>query len=148
MKTEVEAKMDYFLIVLLICIFLSLAVGIYLGGKLTARTYQAKLDRWIQEKEKQIRLDAIKRSRATLGGKFGEQLAPYLPDFAYDPTEVRFIGSPIDFIVFPGLSQDDPREIVLLEVKSRGNKLSKREKRIRELVREKRIRWELYETYI
>ncbi len=148
MKTEVEAKMDYFLIVLLICIFLSLAVGVYLGGKLTARTYQAKLDRWIQEKEKQIRLDAIKRSRATLGGKFGEQLAPYLPDFAYDPTEVRFIGSPIDFIVFPGLSQDDPREIVLLEVKSRGNKLSKREKRIRELVREKRIRWELYETYI
>ncbi|HHJ00609.1 hypothetical protein DRJ00_03470 [Candidatus Aerophobetes bacterium] len=140
--------MDYFLIVLLICIFLSLAVGVYLGGKLTARTYQAKLDRWIQEKEKQIRLDAIKRSRATLGGKFGEQLAPYLPDFAYDPTEVRFIGSPIDFIVFPGLSQDDPREIVLLEVKSRGNKLSKREKRIRELVREKRIRWELYETYI
>ena len=148
MKTKVEAKMDYFLIVLLICIFLSLAVGVYLGGKLTARTYQAKLDRWIQEKEKQIRLDAIKRSRATLGGKFGEQLAPYLPDFAYDPTEVRFIGSPIDFIVFPGLSQDDPREIVLLEVKSRGNKLSKREKRIRELVREKRIRWELYETYI
>lgn len=148
MKTEVEAKMDYFLIVLLICIFLSLAVGVYLGGKLTARTYQAKLDRWIQEKEKQIRLDAIKRSRATLGGKFGEQLAPYLPDFAYDPTEVRFIGSPIDFIVFPGLSQDDPREIVLLEVKSRGSKLSKREKRIRELVREKRIRWELYETYI
>jgi len=140
--------MNYFLIVLLICIFLSLAVGVYLGGKLTARTYQAKLDRWIQEKEKQIRLDAIKRSRATLGGKFGEQLAPYLPDFAYDPTEVRFIGSPIDFIVFPGLSQDDPREIVLLEVKSRGNKLSKREKRIRELVREKRIRWELYETYI
>ena len=60
MKTEVEAKMDYFLIVLLICIFLSLAVGVYLGGKLTARTYQAKLDRWIQEKEKQIRLDAIK----------------------------------------------------------------------------------------
>jgi len=148
MKTEVEAKMDYFLIVLLICIFLSLAVGVYLGGKLTARTYQAKLDRWIQEKEKQIRLDAIKRSRATLGGKFGEQLAPYLPDFAYDPTEVRFIGSPIDFIVFPGLSQDDPREIVFLEVKSRGSKLSKREKRIRELVREKRIRWELYETYI
>ena len=140
--------MDYFLIVLLICIFLSLAVGVYLGGKLTARTYQAKLDRWIQEKEKQIRLDAIKRSRATLGGKFGEQLAPYLPDFAYDPTEVRFIGSPIDFIVFPGLSQDDPREIVFLEVKSRGSKLSKREKRIRELVREKRIRWELYETYI
>ncbi|MCD6082872.1 Holliday junction resolvase, partial [Candidatus Aerophobetes bacterium] len=80
--------MNYFLIVLLICIFLSLAVGVYLGGKLTARTYQAKLDRWIQEKEKQIRLDAIKRSRATLGGKFGEQLAPYLPDFAYDPTEV------------------------------------------------------------
>jgi len=148
MKTEIGAKMDYFLIVLLICIFLSLAVGVYLGGKLAARTYQAKLERWIQEKEKKIRLDAIKRSRATLGGKFGEQLAPYLPDFAYDPTEVRFIGSPIDFIVFPGLSQDNPREIVLLEVKSRGNKLSRREKRIRELVREKRIRWELYETYI
>ncbi len=138
--------MDYYIIFLLVSIFASLAIGIYLGGKLTAKTYRTKLDKWIQEKEKEIRLDAVKRSRATLEGKFGEQLAPYLPDFAYDPTDVRFIGSPIDLVVFPGLAKDSPREIVLVEVKSKKSKLSPREKKIKNLIREGKVRWELYKV--
>jgi predicted Holliday junction resolvase-like endonuclease len=140
--------MNYYTIFLLVSIFISLAMGIYLGGKLTTKTYRAKLDRWVQEKEREIRLDAIKRSRATLEGRFGEQLAPYLPNFVYDPTEVRFIGSPIDFVVFPGLAKDSPREIVLIEVKSKGNRLSPREKKIKKLIREGKVRWELYNVPI
>ena len=92
----------------------------------------------------EARRDAIGRSRAVLGGRFTEQMAPYLPEFRYDPTEARFIGSPVDLVVFPGLSSDKPREIVFVEVKAgaRG-RLSQREQRIRELVEAGKVRWEL-----
>src|SRR5271169_4600999 len=56
---------------------------------------------WSAEVERSSK-QAINQSRAVLGGKFTEQMAPYLPEFKYDPTEARFIGSPIDFVVFPG----------------------------------------------
>ena len=39
---------------------------------------------------------AVRRSRSVLGGIFAEQLAPYLPNFPFSPTEAKFIGAPID----------------------------------------------------
>ena len=90
------------------------------------------------------RQQAISQSRAVLGGHFMEQMTPYLPEFSYDPTEARFIGSPIDLIVFPGLSQDAPTEIVIMEVKSgKRPRLTSREKRIQELVEMGKVRFEL-----
>ena len=90
-----------------------------------------------------VRKNAIGQSRAVLGGKFVEQMAPYLPEFKYDPTEARFIGTPIDLIVFPGLSADNPREVVFIEVKTgRSERLTMREKKIRELVEAGKVRWE------
>jgi predicted Holliday junction resolvase-like endonuclease len=35
-----------------------------------------------------------------LGGMFAEQLAPYLPNFPSSSTKAKFIGAPIDFLVF------------------------------------------------
>lgn len=101
---------------------------------------------WREEEEKRLeeaRKQAIEQSRAVLGGKFTEQMAPYLPEFKYDPTEARFIGTPIDLVVFPGLAEGEPREIVLIEVKSgRSGKLTPRERRIKELVEANMVRWE------
>ena len=101
---------------------------------------------WKEEEEKRLeeaRKQAIEQSRAVLGGKFTEQMAPYLPEFKYDPTEARFIGTPIDLVVFPGLAEGEPREIVLIEVKSgRSVRLTPRERRIKELVEANMVRWE------
>ena len=49
---------------------------------------------------KKERQDAIKRSRAVLGGQMVEQVSPYLPGFPCNPADARFIGKPIDFIGF------------------------------------------------
>ena len=102
--------------------------------------------RWEMETE-QARKLAVTQSRAVLGGKFTEQMAPYLPDFKYDPTEARFIGSPIDLIVFPGLAQGDPQEIVILEIKTGKNaQLTAAQRKIRQLVEEGMVRWdEIYQ---
>ena len=102
----------------------------------------AELLRWEAETE-QARKSAVTQSRAVLGGKFTEQLVPYLPDFKYDPTEARFIGSPIDMIVFPGLASGDPEEIVILEIKTgKSGQLTSTQKKIRQLVEEGMVRWE------
>jgi len=97
---------------------------------------------WQTEIE-QARKSAIEQSRAVLGGRFTEQMVPFFPDFKYDPTEVRFIGSPIDMIVFPGLAGGDPQEIVILEVKTGKNpQLTPAQKKIRQLIEEGMVRWD------
>jgi predicted Holliday junction resolvase-like endonuclease len=99
--------------------------------------------RWEAEMAKAVK-GAVTQSRAVLGGKFTEQMAPYLPDFKYDPTEARFIGSPIDLIVFPGLARGDPEEIVIMEIKSgRNAQLTPQERKIRQLIESGMVRWEL-----
>ncbi|MQG73823.1 MAG: Holliday junction resolvase [SAR202 cluster bacterium] len=106
--------------------------------------YSLRLHIQLNQRIKFARAEAIGQSRATLGGLFTEQLSPYLPEFRYDPTDARFLGSPIDLIVFRGLSSDTPEEIVFIEVKTGKNaKLTKRERRVRELVEERKVRWEL-----
>ncbi len=104
---------------------------------------ETEWQRWEKEREKSIR-EAIAQSRAVLGGKFTEQLAPYLPEFKYDPTEARFIGSPIDLIVFPGLATGDPEEIVIIEIKTgKTVQLTQQERKIRQLIEDGMVRWEL-----
>jgi len=100
------------------------------------------IQHWQAEME-QARKNAVEQSRAVLGGKFTEQMVPFFPDFKYDPTEVRFIGSPIDMIVFPGLATGDPQEIVILEVKAGKNaQLTPPQKKIRQLIENGMVRWD------
>ncbi len=97
----------------------------------------------------QIRKSAITQSRSVLGGKFTEQIAPFLPDFKYDPTEARFIGTPFDLIIFPGLAGGDPQEIVLMEIKTGKNcQLSPVERKIRQLIENGMVRYELYQPKV
>ncbi len=101
------------------------------------------------EKEQETRIllereDAIKRSRAVLSGQFSEQLAPFLPNFPYKPTEARFIGKPIDFIVFKGMDEKKIEEVIFVEVKSGSSTLSTHERRLRDTINEKKVRWEEY----
>ena len=91
-----------------------------------------------------IRREAAARSRAVLGGQFSEQLAPFLPDFPYSPTEARFLGRPVDFIVFKGLDAGEPTEIIFVEVKSGESELSTTERKLRVAVEEGRVRWHEY----
>ncbi|MBK7599648.1 MAG: hypothetical protein IPJ07_14450 [Acidobacteria bacterium] len=91
--------------------------------------------------EVSIRQDAIFRSQAVIRGKITEHLAPYMPLFPYNPKDVRFVGSPIDFIVFDGADDDYINEIVFLEVKSGNSSLNPRQRKIKEAVLNGRVVW-------
>jgi predicted Holliday junction resolvase-like endonuclease len=104
--------------------------------------FQKKLDSIL----KYEREDAIKRSRSVLTGQFSEQIAPYFPDFPYSPTECKFLGKPIDFIVFRGGDENDIKEIIFLEIKSGNSKLNKQEKNLKETILAKRVKWVEYKV--
>lgn len=128
----------------IIIFLLGVAVCYLLFSKIIEQQYELKLKQWLFENESQIRRDAIGKSRAVLGGKFSEQIAPYLPNFRYNPSDARFIGAPVDFIVFDGLSEGDLRKIVFLEVKSGNSKLSPKEEYLKQKIKEGKVNWEFY----
>ncbi|MEX0920522.1 MAG: Holliday junction resolvase-like protein [Candidatus Pacearchaeota archaeon] len=130
-----------FTTVLLLLVFLiGLVVAYILGSRVGAKNR----DKWWEGELPGHRKDAIMKSRAVLGGQFSEQLAPFLPDFKYSPTECRFIGKPIDLMVFNGMDNKDINEVVFVEVKSSGARLSLQEKKLKEAVENKNVRWEEY----
>jgi len=87
-------------------------------GGIARREAMVQFQRWKEEQERLIRRDAIQRSRAVTLGKVTEHFMPYLPDFIYNPKDARFMGSPIDFVVFDGLSEGEVKNIVFVEVKT------------------------------
>ena len=90
---------------------------------------------WRQTHEANIRADAILRSSAVIKGRVSEHLAPYI-SFPYNPRDARFIGSPIDIIVFNGAEEGYIREVVFLEVKTGdAAALSPKQRQIRDLIR-------------
>jgi predicted Holliday junction resolvase-like endonuclease len=119
-----------------------LAVFLWFRNREWKIKFEHKLDEWKKIEEEKIRRDAIERSARTLSGKTLEKLVPFLDKFPYDPHDIRWLGDPIDFVIFDGYSTGDPEKIVLCEVKSGDSTLSKNQKKIKEIVENKKIKWE------
>lgn len=68
-------------------------------------------------------------------GQIAEQFAPYLKDFPYDSKDVRFLGSPIDMIVFDFKGD----QVVLIEFKTGDAKENARQRQIREMIKNGRF---------
>jgi len=89
-------------------------------------------------------LRSLKRSFDVKKGKFVEQLAPYLKNFPYNPQDARFMGNPVDFIVFDGLSEGRDVDIVFVEVKSGKANLNENERRVKEAIEKKRVKYAIF----
>lgn len=98
----------------------------------------------IQSAEKYMRYDAIRRSKRTLLGKLWEQVSPYLPKFPFRPSDMKFLGSPIDFIIFDGASEEDIKQVVFLEIKSGDSKLSPQEKKLKQVIENGKVYWKMF----
>lgn len=123
-------------------VIIGILVLVLLFGVLLGQLIQRILDLKTIKKERE---DAVRKSRAVLGGQFSEQLAPYLPNFPCNPGDVRFVGKPIDYVAFPGAAEGkEIKEILLIEVKTGSSQLSDREKEIRRAVDAGRVRYVEY----
>mgnify|MGYP002619875375 CR=1 FL=1 len=84
---------------------------------------------------------AVEGSRRALAGRVAEQWAPFSDAFPGAPHEARFLGDPIDYLVFRGLGEGSVEEIVFVEVKSGSAQLSGVQRDLRACVEEGRVRW-------
>jgi predicted Holliday junction resolvase-like endonuclease len=130
---------------------LALVLVVYLWRTDRARS-QARIETLLQERERDLtdaRRESVLKSRSSLKGQIAEQMAPLLPGFRYLPADARFLGDPIDYVVFNGYSDARDRgvdaglEIVLLEVKQGASNLSPFQKMVASSVQEGRVRFEL-----
>jgi len=94
---------------------------------------------------KDQRADAVKRSRSVIEGQVAEQLVPHFPEWKYTPSEARFLASPLDYVIFEGLSNDEIKNIKFVEVKTGQSKSGKRQISARKAIEEGRVGYELLE---
>ncbi|MBI4210499.1 MAG: endonuclease [Candidatus Diapherotrites archaeon] len=80
-------------------------------------------------------LQFSKASQSVKYGKMTEHFMPFTKDFPFSPENFRFIGNPVDGIVF----EDD--RIVFAEFKAASSQLSQKQRRIRELVEKGKVEW-------
>jgi predicted Holliday junction resolvase-like endonuclease len=131
---------ELMIIILGILILIGLIGAYYIGYKLG----KFRQNKYWEEQLPLHRKEAILKSRSVLGGQFSEQLAPFLPDFKYLPTECKFMGKPVDLIIFKGMDDKKIEEIIFMEIKSGKSKLNSSEKSLKETIQNKRVKWEEY----
>lgn len=118
----------------------------------TIQQYETKIQNIQQNHQnniQQARKTSTDTSRSTIKGQIAEQLAPLLPNFNYLPSDARFIGNPIDYIVFDGYTNikdnssiEEELEIVILDIKTGKASLSKLQIAIANAIKAGRVRFE------
>ena len=117
---------------------------------------KAEYERYITELEQEhlqalaaAQKRSVNTSRAVLKGKMAEQMAPIMPEFQYLPSDAKFLGDPIDYVVFDGYTDfrdgdghADDIEVVLIDIKSGGARLTKGQQAIARAIQEGRVRFE------
>lgn len=76
-----------------------------------------------------------KQSQSVKYGQFAEHWLPFSSKFPYNPQNFRFIGKPIDGLCF----EED--KIIFVEFKTNKARLNESQKKIKELVSDKKVEW-------
>jgi predicted Holliday junction resolvase-like endonuclease len=111
---------------------------------LVAGEYELKFDNWKSEHTEKERASAVKISRAVNRGLISEQFAPYLQGFNYNPKDCKFLGMPVDYVIFDGLDEGILKSVVLLDVKTGVAKLNSRQVQVKRAIDEGRVRFESF----
>jgi predicted Holliday junction resolvase-like endonuclease len=135
LSPQIIAAIAVFAVFCVVFLLIGLRAGAQYGRKKEAAEWEAhKLEDVVKVR--------LRQSRAVIGGLVSEQMAPLLPGFPFDPGDCRFVGKPVDFIVFQGMNEKKITGVVFLEVKSGSEKkLNDQEKHLREAVLAGRVTW-------
>jgi predicted Holliday junction resolvase-like endonuclease len=109
-----------------------------------ATAHAAQLEKSIVEARK----DSLKRSRSVIRGQASEHLAPYVIE-GTNPKDYRFMGNPIDYICFDGLSdvldgtENELKSVRFVDIKTGKSNLNKSQRRIRDAISENKVTFEV-----
>jgi len=71
-------------------------------------------------------------------GQVGENFAAFHDQFPYDRKQVKALFQPVDLVCF------EENEVVFIDVKTGGSQLSKKQRQIRDNIKEGRVRFEIH----
>lgn len=121
---------------------------------------QAQFEQQLTEQQAQFKItlgneikQAQKRSNNTqrnvIKGQMAERFVPFMNGFSYNPSDCRFLGEPIDYVIFHNLHQCADGEVgidkvvvVFLEVKTGKAKLNKRQEILKQAILNGQIKFE------
>jgi len=97
---------------------------------------------------KKAREEAVSKSRSVMRGQATEHLAPYIIK-GTNPKDYRFMGNPVDYVIFEGLSDvldgeaDSIKSITFLDIKTGKSSLNKSQRRIRDAITSNSVKFQL-----
>jgi predicted Holliday junction resolvase-like endonuclease len=116
---------------------------------LTAFIFGRKLDKVKGELE-EFKKHSAATQRGTIRGQILEGLFSLFPQFPYNPSDAHFLGNPIDYVIFNGLTDNrdgtinSQVEVVFVEIKSgKSKQLTNVETLVQQAIKNKRVRWEM-----
>lgn len=127
-----------------ICVTCLILMILYISCRRTLERLKASHESEIKSQ----RASAIKSSKSVIRGQVSEQLLPLFPDFPYATQCCRFMGLPIDYVVFNGSDAIEQGiegaivEVILAEVKTGTSQNSRLQRAIKKAVKAGRVRWE------
>jgi len=147
------------ILVIVWAIIVTIILGILVFFVMKIRKTHEKDIKNMEDRISKERADAVDSSRNTLKGTISEQISPLLPEFysKYEPSDARFLGSPIDFVIFKNMSkfdkktkdEENPIEVVLLDIKTgKYAGLNSLQKAIKKAVEERRVSFDVIKLNI
>ena len=95
--------------------------------------------------KKDIVIRSQKGAKAVNIGFISEKLAPTLKSFRFHQRDCRSLFDPIDYIIFEGLHAfQKVSKIIFTDIKTGNAKLNNRQKRIKELIINKKLSLDIY----
>ena len=98
----------------------------------------------LEKKRKLATEKAVITTKAVNIGKNLERALPTIRDFKWTVPDSKFLGDPIDLLVFNGLSMGKVDSMSFVEVKSGNAKLNNHQKSIRDAIVDHRVSYQVF----
>ena len=99
----------------------------------------------LKEKKANIPIKSEVGAKAINLGFLLERLAPTLDDFTFNKNDCRSMFDPIDYVIFEGLNKKQSVDkIVFVDIKTGGARLTSKQRKIKQVVEEKKVEFKTY----
>ena len=104
-------------------------------------------------KEREVKLGKRKKlatekaeitTKAVNVGKNLEKVLPTMRDFKWNVPDSKFLGDPIDLMIFNGLSMGKVSSLSFVEVKSGNASLNNHQKSIRDAIEDRKVSYKVF----
>ena len=98
----------------------------------------------LRKRKKLVTEKAQITTKAVNVGRNLEKILPIAQDFRWSVPDCKFLGDPIDLIVFNGLSVNKVNSLSFIEVKSGNASLNEHQKSIRDAIKDKKVSYRVF----